>query len=173
MSAPPSPIDHISNAYVCHYLLRIVVWSLRAKQAKTPSQDLSRGLTIYWQITLVASYMTLWGTLVNLLRCLLVASTRGASPGQGDIPLVPKNDGVSRPAPYASENLGFNNSGIPPVETDKPTLRIWYRRVFDVLVLAAWAPFVTGTIMGNEYPDAETDAQKANNVQTLRSVAAV
>lgn len=163
----------MSYAYACHYPFRVVTWSLRAKQAKTPSEDLNRSLTIYWQITFAAGYMTLWGTLINLLRCLFVASTRGSNTSQGDIPFVAKDDGVSSPALYGSGNLGFNNSDILPLEADRPNLRSMYRRVFGMLALAAWAPFVTSTIMGNEYVDAETDVQKANNVQTLRSVTVV
>lgn len=154
---------HITN-------LRIVVWSLRAKQAKTPSEDFDKTLTVYWQITFAAAYMTVWACLVNLLRCVLVATTRGNSPVQHTAPLMYRKDDGSEPAPYDSENYSYSSDYALPMETDRPDLRLKYRRALGVLSLAAWVPVVIGMLMGYNYVNAETDHDKANTVQSLRSV---
>lgn len=116
--------------------------------------------------------MTVWGCLINILRVLLVATTRGSSPIQHTAPLVFKEDGISEPAPvpYDSENYSYTSDYVLPMEADRPNERFRYRRVLGALAFAAWIPVITGTIMGYNYVTAETDQQKANTVETLRSV---
>lgn len=155
-----------------YYFLRVVTWSLRAKQAKTPSEELDKNLTIYWQVTFAAAYMTIWGCLVKILRCLLVATTRGNGPVQHTAPLVFKDEDGSEQVsvPYDSENYSYTSDYVLPMEADRPNQRFWYRRVLGALVFAAWIPVITGTILGYNYVNAETDQKKANTVQSLSSV---
>ena len=47
-------------------------------QANTPSDDFSKILTQYWQISLVVGYSALYGKVVALLRCVVVETTIGS-----------------------------------------------------------------------------------------------
>ena len=51
---------------------------------------------------------------------------------------------------------------------DQPELRKKYRTLFGIASLQTLVPLPFGIIMGTIYPDAETDASKVNEVQTLR-----
>lgn len=114
--------------------------------------------------------MTVWACLVNLLRCVLVATTRGSSPVQHTAPLVYRKDDGSETVPYDSENFSYSSDYALPMETDRPDLRLRYRRALGVLSLAAWVPVAVGMFMGYNYVNAETNHDKANTVQNLRSV---
>ncbi|KIP06617.1 hypothetical protein PHLGIDRAFT_72441 [Phlebiopsis gigantea 11061_1 CR5-6] len=131
---------------------RVVTWSLRAKQAKTPSEELDRNLTIYWQVAFAAAYMTIWTCLVNILRCVLVATTKGSKT-------------LSYTAP-----LSYTNDYALPTEEDRPRARFWYRRVLGVIAFASWITVITGTLLGYNYVNAENDASKGQSVETLRRV---
>ena len=110
--------------------------------------------------------MTMWGCLVNLLRCVLVATTYGSSPIQHTTPLVYKDNSVADPVSYESET--YTEDYVLPTETDRPRVRFWYRRVLGVLAFLAWGPVITGTLMAYNYVAAETNQDKAKLVETLR-----
>ena len=146
-------------------LFRVVIWSLRAKQAKTPSEDFNRNLLIYWQITFSVGYMSIHGKLVSLLRCLVVKTTKGIvlpaeqsdSPGGENLGDKPQVTDVVSPA-------------ISLEQEDQPKKRALYRRMFGLLALQSIVPFVIGTVGGNGYPDAVISAGAASIIQILRSV---
>lgn len=146
---------------------RVVIWSLRAHQAHTPAQATSRGLTIYWQISFTAGYLALHDRVAGLLRCAVVATTRAQpAPGPDDAPARWPALQIDR---LCKPKVPPPGDGASP---DDPARRKRYRAVFDVLGLLALVPIVVGPIMGNMYPDAETDAAKGQTVQRLRYVAA-
>lgn len=148
------------NTHICH--VRVVIYSLRAKQAKTPSEDFDRNLTIYWQVTYAIGYITIYTTLANLLRCLFVNTTKGVSPNQAAL----LSDQSGFQDSYANESTV---SGYTlPVEEDKPETRFWYRNIFRVLLLSAWPCIILGVVMGYSYVSAETNESKAGVVQDLR-----
>ncbi|EKM54334.1 uncharacterized protein PHACADRAFT_258120 [Phanerochaete carnosa HHB-10118-sp] len=138
---------------------RIVIWSLRAKQAKTPAEDLDRNLTIYWQMTFAIGYISLHADTITLLRCLFVRTTRGISP-KDQTPLESDRESPEPAGPYGGYAM--------PVDEDQPDTRFWYRRAFGALALLTWVPIIIGIVMGYNYVQAETNAEKAQNVQTLR-----
>lgn len=110
--------------------------------------------------------MTIWACLWNILRCVLVATTKGSKPISYTAPLVYSDQGTAEPAAYDGES--YSGDYVLPTEEDRPRVRFWYRRVFGVLAFAAWIPVITGTVMGYSYVNAETDASKGQTVETLR-----
>lgn len=113
-------------------------------------------------MTFAIGYISMYADIVTLLRCLFVSATKGITPSQQML----LGSGRNSPEPYAS---GGNEPGYTlPTEDDKPRLRFWYRRIFGALILASWIPVIIGMIMGYNYVNAETNAQKASIVQDLR-----
>lgn len=144
--------DHMSSPF------RVVIWSLRAKQAKTPAEDLNRNLTIYWQMTFAIGYISIHADTITLLRCLFVRTTKGVSPkDQTPLDSGRESPEPADPGPYTM-----------PVDEDQPRTRFWYRRTFGALALLTWVPIIIGIVMGYNYVQAETNAEKAQNVQNLR-----
>ncbi|KAJ3525554.1 hypothetical protein NM688_g8386 [Phlebia brevispora] len=140
---------------------RIIIYSLRAKQAHTPSEDNSKGLTQYWQTTYAIGYLSVLADISAILRSLLVNTTLGGSPA----------------AANASEfDLGTNSSQSllnrqgygAPMEEDQPRARFWYRRICGNLQLTSWIPVILGTVAGLQYPSVETNQKTASTVQALR-----
>ena len=145
-----------ANILTVTFITRVVIWVLRAKQAKTPSEDLDKSLTIYWQITFIGGYISMYSALVNLLRCLYVGTTKGIVPGQQMLLNSSGNSpGSSRPT-------------LPPEEDDQPRTRFWYRQTFVGLGIMGLIPLIIGVVGGYNYVKAETNAQTASLVQTLR-----
>lgn len=105
----------------------------------------------------------MYADIVTLLRCLFVGTTKGITPSQQTL----LGSGRSSPEPYASGGNTLEYT-FPAVEDDQPRLRFWYRRVFGALILASWVPVIIGMVMGYNYVNAETNAQKASTVQDLR-----
>lgn len=154
-------------------LFRIATWSLRAKQAKTSPEDITRGLLIYWQVTFNVGYSSMHGTLVSLLRCLVMKTTKGTSS-----PAVEQADETGGDSDKPDDKPQANvlvPTTVPAGqdEEDQPEKRALYRRIFGLFALLSIVPFVTGPIAGNDYPNAETDATLASSVQALRSVVCV
>lgn len=150
-----------TNSSSFHF--RVIVWALRAKQAETPSEELDRSLTIYWQMTFAIGYISMYADTVTLLRCLFVQTTKGA-PLSDQTPL-----GNGRESPDSSLGHQQTLSGYTfPVSDDEPRRRFWYRRTFGALALLSWVPVILGVVMGYNYVQAETSVAKGQNVQSLR-----
>lgn len=123
---------------------------------------MDRNLTIYWQMTFAIGYLSMYADVVTVLRCIFVATTKGASPSQG----VLLDGRSSSPDFHAPES---NSSAYTlPADEDKPRVRFWYRRTFGILIISAWIPVIMGMVMGYNYVNAETNAAKASTVQSLR-----
>lgn len=109
--------------------------------------------------------MTIWACLVNILRCVLVATTKGSKPISLAAPVAYSSRETIKPAP--SDGGLYTDDGLP-MEEDRPHVRHRYRRVLGVFMFAAWLPIITGTVMGYIYAQAENDASKTQGVETMR-----
>lgn len=141
--------------------------------------------------------MNIVGKLIFLLRSIVVNTTHGSFPHSlsnstsGDAGVAASLDDMpkeSSPGNLEAQDLPRNPQEkfdsdsklqgametvevIPVQLEDQPRTRARYRRVFGLLSLAVVLPFPLAAVMGNWYPDAEHDAQKAKRVGTLRLVA--
>ena len=148
------------------FVARVVIWALRANQAKTPSEDLSKNLTIYWQISFIVGHTSTYFAVVNLLRCLYVGTTKGSTPSRQIRLGSSDHNSQEPPEPTVTELPTVGHT--PPEGEDRPRIRFWYRRAFDMLVLVGFTPLIVGLVMGFAYVKAETNAKKASYVQTMR-----
>ncbi|EKM54315.1 uncharacterized protein PHACADRAFT_196746 [Phanerochaete carnosa HHB-10118-sp] len=160
---------------------RVVVWLLRAKQAKTPSDDLSKNLTAYWQMTFSANYIAMYGKLIVLLKSLVMDVLK---PVPAPIVLQPGNF-TQTADPEASTSflhhssqqdkyreVPSNESKTELVEREGDLAAAHKRKIFTRistgLGLQALLPVLTGLVMSQLYVGAETNASKANIVRLLR-----
>ncbi|EKM54323.1 uncharacterized protein PHACADRAFT_258105 [Phanerochaete carnosa HHB-10118-sp] len=165
------------NVFVLSVLVfiieRVVIWSLRAKQARMPSEDLNRHLTTYFQITFSIGFLTIHSLIIHLLRCPVVGTTIDTS-STPESSLWSKSEEVGGLSASASKSK--TSVAVLPLEyearEDQPQKRALYRRVFSILSLQFLIPIIVGAVMGNEYVDTETDAAKVPAVQALRYVTA-
>ena len=134
---------------------RIVIFSLRAVQARSVQKRFSEGLLKYMQISFGLGYIGISNDLVGLLRCLLVNATFG-SDRYAESPAASSKDGVVKPPP----------EGTP----DMPTTRFWVRRFTDIVNLLYIAATVTGIIANSAYPQGMKDAAVGNRNGRLRLV---
>ena len=142
---------------------RVIIWALRAKQAETPSEELDRNLTIYWQMTFAIGYLSIYADAVTLLRCLFVQTTKGAPPSDQ----AALSNGRESPDAALGQHQDISGYTLP-ADDDQPRRRFWYRRTFGALAILAWVPVILGIVMGYNYVQTETSAPKGQNVQTLR-----
>jgi hypothetical protein len=141
----------------------VVIWSLRAKQAKTPSEDFSRGLTAYWQLTFTAAYSVLIEKVCIFLSCLAVKTTKGHMENPSSMALTPFEEG-DHPYTDAPESQSTIN-----LERDQPELRKRYQRIFKLVSSPGFVPPIIATVMARSYYiNAETDSSKVSPTQTLR-----
>jgi hypothetical protein len=110
------------------------------------------------QLTIGMGYLALGQTLLSLLRCLLVNSTKKSeeSVSDHDIPLT----GFSTPI--------FRSPELPP--QDKPRERRLYRRLTDSLGLLYVASMVTGGVGNATISQGLTDKGKAKLTAHLRYI---
>lgn len=141
----------------------IVMYILRARQAHTPSEDNSNGLTQYWQTTYAIGYLSIFGDCVNVLRSLLVNTTVGTSPIDAH-PLSPLAAGASDSKGSLTTRQG------PSSEGDQPQARAQYRGLCGCLQLFSLVPIALGVIQGVLYTKSETNSKTAALVLSLRSV---
>lgn len=147
---------------------RVVIFTLRAKQAKTPAQREDKNLTLYWQITFATGYISLYVTAVKALQCLLVGSTMGSAPGTG-------KEGATSTDIESGETVGSPalDDAEPTLkdsveEPDLPERRKLYRGTFIALSLQSWVAVSLGIIAGQGYVVATMDAAKVSGVRDLR-----
>ena len=131
---------------------RVVIYALRAKQAHTPSEDNSTGLTRYWQTTYAMGYLTVFHDTTSIMRSLLVRTTLASTPAD------------AAPSLLLDGQISYGS----PEEEDQPRIRRLYRRICFGLTLNSWIPVILGTVAGINYPEAETSPETANMVYTLR-----
>lgn len=135
---------------------RIVVFSLRAAQARSPSMALNNGLLKYMQVSFGLGFVGIASDMVNLTRCLLVNPTFG--PSKWD----------EAPASVTKECF-FE----PPKDGDEDRARerFWARRWADFANLAFMASSIPGGVANGQFSRNNwDDEKKANKVFTLRFV---
>lgn len=147
-------------------VFRILIYFLRAKQAHTPSEDNSNGLTQYWQTTYAIGYLSIVADCAAILRSLLVNTTLGTSPTSA----YPFSTSVAGPNDSNDSLLSRQGRYGLPMEEDQPNVRFWYRRICGCLQLVSWIPVIMGAVQGIQYTKAETDSKAATLVMSLRYV---
>ena len=161
---------HIEGyAYSSAIASSMVIFSLRAVQARDSNRRDSKGLTTYMQISIGMGFVGIGQDLVNLLRVLLVKSTVGrdvqiASHGHDH---TDSSAELRDLEPVHSEALqtSLAPTGQP---ADNPRLRFRYRRYTDVLNLVFLAAVVPGVIGNSHYGTALTNSVWAAKVMRLR-----
>lgn len=118
-------------------------------------------------MTFAIGYLTMIVTVYEILRCLLVNTTLGTTPGI--LVGLPSSDADSE----ANYSL-LNKSGAYglPQDEDQPRERALYRRVCGYLALFTYVPIIIGVAQGALYTKAEkeTDGKGAAAVYVLRCV---
>lgn len=151
---------------------RVVIFTLRAKQAKTPAQREDKNLTLYWQITFATGYISLYVTAVKALQCLVVGSTMGSVSGvQKDGPDSKSTDVESGTrVEFQASGDAETTTGKPVEEPDRPERRKLYRGTFIALSLQSWVAVTLGIIAGQGYVVATMDAASIASVRDMRCV---
>lgn len=115
---------------------RIVIFSLRAVQARNESRRMSKGLATYLQISFGMGFVGIANDLVKLLRCLLVNSTYGSETYGQSAAAATKECYIPKPP-----------EGTP----DNPRQRFWARRFSDFSNLAFLSATVPGIVANVNY----------------------
>jgi len=141
---------------------RVVIFSLRAAQARNEKMRESRGLASYMQSTLALGFISIANDLVNILRCVLVNSTYGTdtyaqSPAATSAKLEPTSI-------EESESQTRISDYIP----DHPRTRFWMRRYTAILGLAFLAATVPGIVGNSTYNKGIDDQNQANKMMRAR-----
>ncbi|CAA7260581.1 unnamed protein product [Cyclocybe aegerita] len=132
---------------------RIVIFSLRASQARNDAMRYSGGLLNYMQVSFGLGFVGLAGELVGLLRCLLVNATYG-SETFAQSPAAMTKGCVTGPPP----------EGTP----DLKSTRFAARRFADVAGFAFLAATVPGIIANADFSKAQNDQDQADKTARLR-----
>lgn len=126
---------------------RVVIFSLRAVQARNESRRFSNGLVTYLQISFGLGFVGIANDAVKLTRCLLVNATYG-------LEKYPQS-------PAASTKGGL----VPPPTADtpdQPRVRFWCRRAGGFMDLAFLAATVPGIIASSHYSNVFNNQNNAN-----------
>ncbi len=162
---------------------RIVIYSLRATQARNATKRLSPGLLTYQQISFGLGYIGIANDMVNIVRCLLVNTTFSLetyyqAPPSKDAPLIPK-DGESDVRAYHNGSGEFLISGwqrerftCQPREgdTDYAKRRSTFRSVTGIAGLLFLAGTVPGIIAHQHFGNLLKNTSQANSDFKLRWV---
>lgn len=115
---------------------RIVIFSLRAAQARNGTLRMSKGLASYLQISFGLGFVGIANDLVKLIRCLLVNSTYGSDTYDQSPAAATKECYIPKPP-----------QGTP----DNPRQRFWARRFSDFFSLAFLSATVPGIVANSTY----------------------
>ncbi len=141
---------------------RIIIYSLRASEAHSHSQNESHSITQYWQTTFLIGYISILGSCVSSLQCVLVDTTLPQKPTQTD-----GEAGKAISSVGQSENSSATSSSENDIEDD-PKARTFYRRLCAVLAVLSWNPILLGVVAGVIYTGGEAYAAAATVAQALR-----
>ncbi|KAF8812921.1 hypothetical protein BYT27DRAFT_7158810 [Phlegmacium glaucopus] len=134
---------------------RVVIFALRAVQARNDQRRFSKGLATYMQISFGSGFIGIANDVVKLTRCLLVNATYG-------------------PETYPQSSAAASKGVIVPPPTDdtpdQPRVRFWCRRVNDFLGLAFLAATVPGIIANSHYSRVFDSQKNADTTATNRIV---
>jgi hypothetical protein len=124
---------------------RVVMFALRAVQARNEQHHFSKGLATYMQISFGLGFIGITGDAVKLTRCLLVNATYG-------------------PELYHESPAAASKGVIVPPPTadtpDQPRVRFWCRRVNDFLGFTFLAANTVPAIIANSHYSRVFDSQK-------------
>ena len=133
---------------------RVVIFSLRAVQARDDSRRFSNGLVTYQQISFGMGFIGIASDAVNIARCLLVNATYG-------------------PEKYFQSPAAATKGGLVPPPTgdtpDHPRARSWYRWVATFAGLAFWAALAPEIIANMNYSQVFDSQTNADTTAKLRS----
>ncbi|KAF8812920.1 hypothetical protein BYT27DRAFT_7182151 [Phlegmacium glaucopus] len=132
---------------------RVVIFALRAVQARNEQRRFSKGLATYMQISFGLGFIGIAGDAVKLTRCLLVNATYGPE--------------LYHESPAAASKGVI----VPPPTTDtpdQPRVRAWCRGVGDLLSLAFLAATVPGIIANSNYSKVFDSQKNADTTATDR-----
>jgi len=140
---------------------RVVIFSLRAVQARDDSRRFSNGLVTYQQISFGMGFIGIASDAVNISRCLLVNATYG-------------------PEKYFQSPAAATKGGLVPPPTadtpDYPQTRSWYRWIATFAGLAFWAAIVPEIIANTNYSqvfDSQTNADTTAKLRIVSTAVAV
>lgn len=131
----------------------IVTHSLRAIQSRSDKSRFSVGITMWMQITLTMGYVNIANDSLNFIRCLLVNPTFGS-------------ETFHQSSAAATKGAYFN--APPPDTPDRPQLRFWIRRLFDLLRAIFFAAIVPGILAHVKYSQVLVDQDQADKTTELR-----
>ncbi|EAU91146.1 hypothetical protein CC1G_03314 [Coprinopsis cinerea okayama7 len=136
---------------------RIVIFSIRAAQARNETMRQSGNLANYMQLSFAQGYIGIANDLVNLIRCLLVNASYGPE---------------RYPESSAASTKGCDLP--PPKETDvdNPRQRFWIRRFADFSGLSFLAATVPNILAHSVYKKTFTDQAVADKTYKLRYASA-
>ncbi|KAF8812922.1 hypothetical protein BYT27DRAFT_6399199 [Phlegmacium glaucopus] len=134
---------------------RVVIFALRAVQARNEQRRFSKGLATYMQISFGLGFIGIAGDVVRLTKCLLVNATYG-------------------PETYPQSPAAASKGVIVPPPTadtpDQPRVRTWCRGVNDFLGLAFFGAIVPGIIANTNYSKVFDSQKNADASATNRIV---
>jgi len=160
---------------------RIVIYSLRATQARNATKRLSPGLLTYQQISFGLGYIGIANDMINIIRCMLVNTTFSIetyyqAPASKDAPLIPK-DGENNIQAYHKGSGEFLISGWQRERfTGKPRegdpdyakRRATFRRLTGIAGLLFLAATVPGIIAHQHFGNLLKNTSQANSDYKLR-----
>ena len=134
---------------------RVVIFYLRAVQAKSDSSRFSGGLVTYQQISFGMGFIGIASDAVRLVKCLFVNATYG-------------------PEKYSESPAAATKGGLVPPPTadtpDQPQARSWYRKATGLLGLAFLGSVVPGVIANSNYSsvlNSQTNADLTSNTRLV------
>jgi len=140
---------------------RIIIFSLRAVQARSDSSRFSSGLVTYQQISFGMGFIGIASDAVKIVRCLLVNATYG-------------------PEKYSESPAAATKGGLVPPPTadtpDQPRVRSLCRQATGYLGLAFLGAIVPGIIANSNYSkvfDSQTNADLTANTRIASTAVAV
>ncbi|PCH41219.1 hypothetical protein WOLCODRAFT_162904 [Wolfiporia cocos MD-104 SS10] len=160
--------------------MRVVDLSLRAWQATTPVGQKSVHIIAFLQANYATGYMSLGETLLALLRCLLVGTTKGHSSIDG----VPEN-GLSDGS--TALRLDAVAGGTTPKNQTTSSLQVasdteqcedaqqrrkLFRKLCVIAALIYYADIGLGSATGGLYDNITSSSSTANALQILRYMSA-
>ncbi|KAF9244869.1 hypothetical protein BU15DRAFT_41673 [Melanogaster broomeanus] len=150
---------------------RIVIFSLRAWQSRTPAKQSSAGLATFMQLTFSLAYIAIASDTVQLLRCLYVNSTKGPAREHVDNIDSPVGTTSSSQIPLsparANGSYSFDDGAL---HFDQPNQRFYYRRFTDILKLVFLAATLPGIIGNAKYRRSFDNSGTGKEVMIARYV---
>ena len=135
---------------IIFHFCRIIVFSLRAVESRTPSMRKETEVNAYFQLTFAIGSTIICMDVVNLLRAALVNTTLKSSRRKSEVPLSFEATSGSSTQTVSTFQVQEEYSA----EEDKPSERYWYRRLSDLLSVGFFSALVLGVVASSLYSGA-------------------